>query len=234
MQRPHQAGAGAQFRVVRIGRLAGVNHRPAGDIDLHGAQHRDADLVADAVGLAVDDFDAMGEQEFERRDAIVGKGADDLAVVIAIGRKAVALDHRPVGKIAEKQIGRILDAVFLLVAGAAAERQVAARGDGMTADARLCLHDDHRGAGLARHDRGRHPRGARADDDDIGFAVPLRFPLRHADVPVLPVIALSLRLTAPPILCHVGRGPVSSAPPRFGVLSWQMSSPPTGSPTKRA
>ena len=78
------------------------------------------------VRRPVDDLHAVREQEFERRHAVVGEGADDLAVVVAVGRKAVGLDHRPVGQVLEEQIGRILDAVFLLVAGAAAERQIAA------------------------------------------------------------------------------------------------------------
>ena len=138
-ERPHQAGARSDFLVVRIGRSAGMDHRPILDRDLHGARHRDADLVADFVRLPVDDLDAMRQQEFERRHAVVGEGADDLAVVVAIGREAVGLDHRPVGQILEEQVGQILDAVFLLVAGAAAERQVAAAGDGVAADAVLAL-----------------------------------------------------------------------------------------------
>ena len=115
----------------------------------------------------------MREQEFERRHAVVGEGADDLAVVVAIGRKAVGLDHRPVGQVLEEQIGRIRDAVFLLVAGAAAERQIAAGGDGVAADMVLRLDDDDRRAGLARDNRGRQAGRAGADDDDVGLAIPL-------------------------------------------------------------
>ncbi len=61
-------------------------------------------------------------------DAVVGEGADDLAVVVAVVGEAVGLDDRPVGQVAEQQVGRVLDAVFLLHAGAAAERNVAAAG----------------------------------------------------------------------------------------------------------
>jgi hypothetical protein len=86
------------------------------------------------------------EQEFERRHAVVGKSADDLAVVIPVWREAIGFDHRPIGQILEKQIRRILDAVFFLVAGAAAQRQVAARRDGVTADMRLRLDNDDRSA----------------------------------------------------------------------------------------
>ena len=171
-ERPHQPGAGADFVIARIGRSAGMNHRPIGDVDLHGAQRRNPDLMSDLIRRPVDDLDAMRQQPLEGRHAVVGEGADDLAVVIAVGRKAVGLDHGPVGQILEEQIGRILDAVFLLIAGAAAERQVAARGDGMAADMRLRLDHDHRRAGLARHDGGRHAGRAGSDDDDIGFAIP--------------------------------------------------------------
>ncbi len=173
MKRSHQAGTGPDFEVVRIGRSAGMDHGPVLDRNLHGAQHRSADLVSDAVRLPVDHFDAMCEQEFESRHAIVGEGADDLTVVVAVGRKAVGLDHRPVGQVLEEQLGRILDAVSLLVAGAAAERQIAAAGDGVAADVVLRLDQDDRRAGLARDDGRRQARGARADHHDVGLAIPL-------------------------------------------------------------
>ena len=123
-------------------------------------------------GLPVDDLHAVRQQEFERRHAVVGKGADDFAVVVAIGREAVGLDHRPVGQILEEQIGRILDAVFLLVAGAAAERQIAAGGDGVAADVVFRLDHDNRRAGFTGHDGGRKARRARADHHNIGLAIP--------------------------------------------------------------
>jgi hypothetical protein len=172
-QRADQARAGPDFWVVWIGRLAGMDHRPIGDVDLHRARHRDADLVANIVRRPVDDFHSVGEQEFERRHAIVDKSADNLAIVVAIRREAVVLDHRPIGQMAEEKLGRILDAVFFLIMGAAAERQVAAAGDSVTADMRLCLDDDDRGASLAGDDRRWHPGGARADHDDVSLAVPM-------------------------------------------------------------
>ena len=165
-------GAGPDFIVVRGGRSAGMDHRPVLDGDLHGAQHRVADLVADLVWMPVDDLDAVREQEFERRHAVIGERADDLAVVVAVGRKAVGLDHRPVGQVLEEQVRRILDAVFLLIAGAAAERQVAAAGDRVAAHMVLGFDHDHRRASLARNDGGRKSRRARPDHDDVGFAVP--------------------------------------------------------------
>ena len=62
---------------------------------------------------------------------------------------------------------------FFLITGAAAERQVAAAGDGVTADMRLGLDDDDRSAGLAGDDRRRHAGGARADYDNVGLAIPM-------------------------------------------------------------
>src|SRR5438876_332450 len=79
-----------------------------------------------AVRRLVDHLHAVGEQPFKGGSAVVGEGADDLAVVVAVVRGAGGLHHRPVGEVAVDEVGRVLDAVFLLVAGAAAERQVAA------------------------------------------------------------------------------------------------------------
>jgi len=97
VERPHQTGTSSDFLIVRIGRSAGMDHRPVLDRYLHGAQHRDPDLMSDAVRPPVDDLHAMREQEFESRHAIVGEGADDLAVIVAIRRKAIGLNHRPIG-----------------------------------------------------------------------------------------------------------------------------------------
>ena len=37
LERPDQTGAGSDFVIVRIGRSAGMDHRPILDRDLHGA-----------------------------------------------------------------------------------------------------------------------------------------------------------------------------------------------------
>ena len=114
---------------------AGLPHRPVTDDAVHLARHRIADrIAADRIGRLVDEYDAVREQPFEGRGAVVGKGADDLAVVVAVVGKAVRTDHRPVGQIAEQEVRRIRDAVFLLDAGAAAERNIAAADDGVAAD----------------------------------------------------------------------------------------------------
>jgi len=59
-----------------------------------------------------------------------------------------------------------------LHAGASAERDIAATGDGVAADIRFRLDQDHRGAGLARDDGGGKPGRAGADHHDIGLAIP--------------------------------------------------------------
>ena len=105
------------------------------DRGMHLARHRVADgIAASRVGRLIDEDHAMRHQPFEGGDAVVGEGADDLAIVVAVIGKAVRFDHRPIGQIAEQQVGRVLDAVLLLRAGAAAERNIAAAGDGVAAD----------------------------------------------------------------------------------------------------
>jgi hypothetical protein len=43
----------------------------------------------------------VGDQPFESCSAIVGEGANDFAIVVPVVRKAVRLDYRPIGEIAE-------------------------------------------------------------------------------------------------------------------------------------
>ena len=205
-QRAHQARAGPDFGVGWISGLSGMDHRPVRDVDLHGPRHRNADLVSDAVRRPVDDFHTMGEQKLERGHAVVGKGANNFAIVVAVGRKSVGLDDRPIGQVAEEQIGRVFDPVFLLIKRAATERQVAAAGDGVAADVRLPLDDNDRGACLARDDRRRHAGGAGADHDNIGLAVPMGRRLlwfnHHCDLSSIDAAA-TIKLTAAPFLCHL-------------------------------
>ena len=113
------------------------------------------------------------DQPFESRGAVVGKGADDLAVVVAVIGKAVWTDHGPVGQIAEQEVRRIRDAVFVLDAGATAERDIATADDGMAADIFLGFDKDYGTACFACDDRGGQPCRPRADHDDIGRAVPV-------------------------------------------------------------
>jgi hypothetical protein len=174
VKRLHQPITGGSRRLhTRIGGVAGLDHRPVHHRAMQGAQRRNADFMAAAVvRRPLHHLDPVREQEFERRRTVVGEGANDLAVVITVWRKAVGHDDRPIGQVPKQQIGRILDAVFLLIAGAGAERQVATAGDGMAADVILGLDYDHRRAGFTRHDRGRKARRARSDYDYVGGAVP--------------------------------------------------------------
>ena len=86
------------------------------------------------VRRLVDEDHAMRDQPLIGGGAVVGEGADDLAIVVAVVGKAVGFDHRPIGEVAEQQVGRVLDPVLLLRAGAAAQRNVAAAGDRVAAD----------------------------------------------------------------------------------------------------
>ena len=181
--------------------------------------------MADLVRRPVDDLHTVRQQKFERRHAVVGEGADDLAVVVAVGWKAVGFDHRPVGQILEEQVRQIFDAVLLLVAGAAAERQVAAGGDGMAANMVLGLDDDHRRAGLARHDRGGQAGRAGADDDDVGLAIPIHCICHFG------LFRLDCGRDTNSIADFVSLGMIA---PRSRIASWRISLPPTGSPTRRA
>ena len=70
------------------------------------ARCRHADLVsAEIVRRLIDDFYAVGEQEIEGRDGIVGVGTGDFVIVVAVGRRAVGLDHRPIDQIPEQPVG---------------------------------------------------------------------------------------------------------------------------------
>ncbi len=161
-ERTHQAVPRRQHSLHhRIGRLTSLHHRPIHHRAVHFPRHRIADRrAAEIVRRLVDEDDPMGDEPFESRRAVVGEGADDLAVVVAIVGKAVRLDHRPVGQIPEQQIRRVVDAVFLLHAGAAAERNVAAAGNGMAADILLGFDEDDRRARLARNNGRRQTSGA--------------------------------------------------------------------------
>ena len=110
-QRIHEAGADRIGLALRlIDRLAGMRQRPVERRTMHFPRHRVADRNAAALvrGL-VGEGDTMGHQPVVGRDVVVGEGADDLAVVVAIVRKSVGLHHRPVGEILEHQVGRVVE-----------------------------------------------------------------------------------------------------------------------------
>jgi hypothetical protein len=199
------------------------------------------------------------DQELEGRRAVVGEGADDLAVVVAVVRVTVRLHDRPVGQVLEHEVGRVLDAVFLLHTGAAAERHVAAADPRVAADVRLRFDHDHRGARLFGDDGGRQPAGAGADHHDVGFFVPLdrrllclgglraraggqcgdRAALQehiasvdgHGIPPVLFFYSRAAGALRGPAARRIGAS-VSRIPPGLGSR-WRCATRPSGMPTHR-
>ena len=173
-ERSHQAIAGGTGLLDRrIGRLAGVRHRPMHHRRVHFARHRISDGVsAKRIRRFVDKDNAVSDQPFEGGGTVVGEGANDFAIVVPVIREAVRPDHRPVRQIAEQKVRGILDPIFLLHAGPAAERNIAATDDGVTADILFSLDQDHRGSRLPRDNGGGKSGRARADHDDVGFAIP--------------------------------------------------------------
>ena len=97
---------------------------------------------------------AMRHQELEGRGAVVGKGTDNFLIVVAIVWKPVRLDDGPVGQIGEQQVWRIDNAVFLLNAGTASKRHVAAAQNRVAADVEVGFHHDDRSPALACGNRG--------------------------------------------------------------------------------
>src|SRR6185436_1119096 len=107
---------------------------------------------------------ALLEQPLIGRGAVVGEGADDFAVVVAVIGEAVGLHHGPVGEVVEQQVGRVVDARGLLGAGAAAERYVAAADRRVAANIEVGLDYQHRGTVLAGRDRRGQARRSGADN----------------------------------------------------------------------
>jgi len=179
-ERPHQAVAVRCGRAVqRIDLASRLHLRPIEHGNMHLARHRIAVRAAGAaVGNVLHELHAVLDQELEGLGAIVGEGADDFLVVVTIVRRAVGLNHRPVGQIPKHEVGRVIDAGLLLERRAAAKRNVCAAADCMTADIAIGIDDDDRGTRLLGHDRGRDACRARADDHNVGFTVPARRRLR--------------------------------------------------------
>ncbi len=91
----HQAIAGGSGLLNRrIGGLAIVPHRPMHHGAVHFARHRVSDRVsANGIGSFVDKNDAVCDEPFKGGGAVVGKGANDFAIVIPVIREAVGADH---------------------------------------------------------------------------------------------------------------------------------------------
>ena len=161
------------FWTAGLAGASGLHHRPIhhGRVILTG--HRVADSpAASAVRRLVDEHDTMRFEKIESGHTVVGKRADDFAVVETVIGKSIPLDYRPVGQIAKHEVRRILDAVLLLVARASTQRHVAAAADGVPTCTRLGFHEDDRVAGFAGHDRGGKPRGPRAHHNHVRLQAP--------------------------------------------------------------
>ena len=130
-------------------------------------------LTAKPVGGFVDENHAVSDKPFKGGRAVVGKGADQLPVVVSVIRKSIGLDHRPVRQVLEKQVRRVHDSVLFLNGRAAAQRNIAAARDRVTADIVLSLDQDHRGTGFPC-DYGRGESScSRTDHHDVRLAMPL-------------------------------------------------------------
>jgi len=112
------------LRRLRIGGCAGLYQRPLHGGRVHFARRGVADRVPTAfVGRLIDEHDAVRDEPLVCRHVVSANGAR-LAIVVAVIGMPVRFDDRPVGQVPEQQVGRVDDAVFLLRARAAAERNV--------------------------------------------------------------------------------------------------------------
>ena len=174
-QRIHQAGADRVGPSLLRGHgFSGVRNRPVERHRMHLARDGVADRDAAAlVRRLVRERHAVFKEPVVSGHIVVGEGAHDLAVVVAIVRRSVGLYNRPVGQVAEQQVRRILDAVFLLRRGAAAEWHVAAAADRVAAHMRLDFNQDDGCAGFPRGNRCRNAGCAGPNDHDVCFVIPL-------------------------------------------------------------
>ena len=140
--------------------------------------------LADSIGGFFHKNDAVGDEPFVGWRAVVGKSPNDFFVVVAVVGETVRFDDRPIGEIAKQDVRRILDAVLLLPAGAAAQGDVAAAQHGVAANVKVRVDQDDRRAVLNGFDSGGETRGAR------------RRPLRRP--PVYPNAAPALAPGLPP------------------------------------
>ena len=89
--------------ISRLERPAGIGHRPIQTGGVVGSRRRIA--ARDAVKRArrdVHESDPVRRQPLVRFCGVVGERAHDFTVVVAKIRKAVRLDHRPIGEIPEQ------------------------------------------------------------------------------------------------------------------------------------
>ena len=136
--------------------------------------------------------DVIVHHELPGLGRVVGPGAMQLAIVVAVAGDARGIDHRPVRHVPEQTVGIVFEIfgleqrrrqphavgvgpgpVAFLDRIAAAERRPTAAVHELAADIEVLVDHDHRCAEVPRPDRGMQPDAARAQDDDIGLVVPL-------------------------------------------------------------
>ena len=97
-----------------------------------------------------------------------------VTVIEAIVGKAVRERHGPVRQIFENRLRGVLNAVLLLHGIAAAQKRIALRNDGVTADIVVGINHENRKTLFDCANSSRNACGAGTDDNHVGLEVPLR------------------------------------------------------------
>ncbi len=135
--------------------------------------------------------DVIVHHELPGLGSVVGPGAMELAIVVAVTGHARGIDDRPVGHVPEEKVGVVFQIrrleqrrrqpqavgvgrrpVPFLYRVPAAKRRPAAAVDQLAADVEVLVDHEHGCAEVARPDGGMQPHAARAKDNDIGFIIP--------------------------------------------------------------
>ena len=135
--------------------------------------------------------DVIVHHELPDLGRVVGPGAMELAVVVAVPGDAGGIDHRPVGHVPEQAVGVVFQilrldarggqphalgvgrgAVPFLYGVAAAERGPAAAVHQLAADVEVLVDDEHGRPEIACPDGGMQPDAAGPEDDHVRFIVP--------------------------------------------------------------
>ena len=143
-----------------------VRHPFAGDGPLHGAL-----LPAHLRGPGrthevVLELDPVLDEELEGRRILVREGPDEVAVAVA------ALPVIVAHPVQIHLVRGVVDPVLALIAGTAAEVDVAPGAHAVPADVDVLLEHDHGGAVVEGGHGGGEPRGAGADGDEVRRPVP--------------------------------------------------------------
>jgi len=115
--------------------------------------------------MLVREYHAMRQQKIKCRNTFIAEGADDFPVAETV--------IVPVHQVFKHAVRGIFNAVFFLQAGAAAQRDVAAALDGVSADVVILLDDNDGGPGFRGRNRRRKSRGPGADHHYVGGKIPM-------------------------------------------------------------